>query len=268
MRRPDLLGAKVKIHRAHELLDVLQDKVLTTIGFAAPNNAVATKHGFNEQMTEYGLWIEAVPRIEMLMFGTMIGEIVHDLRSALDHLAWELVDSVGDISLVRTPRDVQFPIYSSPGGFQGNIERRLPGVPSDYIAVIEGLQPYNGKHLRDFESHNVALGRLAALSNRDKHQVITPILAAGTYIPWFEPNEDLSIHDRIVDEGPLQQDAYIVRHFVQVTGPNPHMKVKGQASFDIAFEDGKMVSVELIRMWAGVRRVRTLIKRIAFPTFP
>lgn len=93
----------------------------------------------------------------------------------------------------------------------------------------------------------------------------------GTHIPWFKPNGDLVICDRIVDEGPLKEGANIVRHFVKIVGPNPQMKVEGTASFDIALEEapaGETVPLSLVRIENEVRRVITLVRRIANPMFP
>lgn len=96
-------------------------------------------------------------------------------------------------------------------------------------------------------------------------------MCMGTYIPRFEPNGDLVINDRLVDQGPLVEGANIVRHFVGVVGPNPEMKVKGSASFDIALEEvpaGETVPLSLVRIENEVRRAISLVRRVANPLFP
>ncbi|MDQ3956990.1 MAG: hypothetical protein M3273_01575, partial [Actinomycetota bacterium] len=116
MKPPNLLGSRVKLDRAKDLGDALEEKVLTTIGFPAPTNAITTRHGFNEDMTEYRLWVETIPEIEMLMFGVAIGDVIHNIRSALDHVAWELVSCCGTPGLSEDEeRAIQFPIYDAPG---------------------------------------------------------------------------------------------------------------------------------------------------------
>lgn len=114
--------------------------------------------------------------------GITAGEIVYNLRAALDYLVFELAfhDSF-NTSLDSINMRTQFPIEDTPEGFKGRIDpikRRggtidnaLTGVSPDHIAAIEALQPYKGvdwtKLLRD-------------LSNEDKHRTI-PLL--GYYMP-------------------------------------------------------------------------------------
>jgi hypothetical protein len=88
------------------------------------------------------------------LWGTIIGEIVHDLRSALDQLVWQLV-----ILNDRTPtRDHSFPILArKPTEGLGVYARRqwidgrgkarhgsLFGVSDNAVAVIDACQPYQG----------------------------------------------------------------------------------------------------------------------------
>jgi hypothetical protein len=106
--------------------------------------------------------------------GITAGEVVYNLRAALDYLVFELAfrDSFG-ISQDEINMRTQFPIEDKPEGFKGRIDpikRRgggtlpnwLTGVSPDHIAAIEELQPYRGvnwtKLLRD-------------LSNEDKHRM-------------------------------------------------------------------------------------------------
>jgi len=93
----------------------------------------------------------------------LIGEIIYNLRSALDYLIFELafLDSGSE------QRDTQFPIEHTPEGFNRRRKPFLKGLSVKHIAGIEALQPYNGTtwtHL------------LALLSNPDKHRHLTPVV--------------------------------------------------------------------------------------------
>jgi hypothetical protein len=90
--------------------------------------------------------------------GILIGEIVYNLRTALDYLVFELAKFDSGVSQDFT----QFPIEDTKKGFAWREKRGwLKGINTAHVAAIERLQPYAGcdwtKTLRD-------------LSNRDKHK--------------------------------------------------------------------------------------------------
>jgi hypothetical protein len=93
----------------------------------------------------------------------LIGEIIYNLRAALDYLIYELalLDSGAE------QQGTQFPIEHTPQGFNGRRNSFLKGLSVKHITSIEVLQPYNGTtwaHL------------LALLSNPDKHRHLTPVV--------------------------------------------------------------------------------------------
>lgn len=100
--------------------------------------------------------IEPVPHIIKIL----IGEIVYNLRAALDYLVYELarLDSGKIID------NTQFLIEESPEGFSKNSGYRLKGINDKHVKIIEGLQPYNGCNWTRI---------LRELSNPDKHRELT-----------------------------------------------------------------------------------------------
>lgn len=101
----------------------------------------------------------------------LVGEMVYQMRSALDHLAFEMVkrNPSGKAPPVRWDENSQFPLWTTrpkilPAPY--NIfTRSLPNISAKAFAFIESVQPYYG---------NTAicnlLGFLAKLSNIDKHR--------------------------------------------------------------------------------------------------
>jgi hypothetical protein len=98
----------------------------------------------------------------------MAGDVIHNLRSALDHLAQHL-------ALVNTPtltskelRGVEFPIsetlaeYKSPG----TKARKVKGIHPRAIEAIDRFEPYGGGN----GQFSTLLWRLHALDNIDKHR--------------------------------------------------------------------------------------------------
>lgn len=95
-----------------------------------------------------------------LGFGVVVGEVIYNLRAALDYLIYELALRNSGQVQDRT----QFPIESTASGFDGRRKTNLKGISDPHIAAIEMLQPYKGCNwtalLRD-------------LSNPDKHRRLT-----------------------------------------------------------------------------------------------
>lgn len=83
--------------------------------------------------TNFVLYVDEVAEVP-LTFSAIIGDVLYDLRSALDHLAWQLVIANGG-----TPnRDTAFPIYSSPAGREFRV--KTAGMDPAACAFIEGRQ--------------------------------------------------------------------------------------------------------------------------------
>jgi len=96
--------------------------------------------------------------------------VVHNLRSALDHLFWQLyLRYIGVPKPGWETNSVQFPIESGGKGFAKK-RKRFRKIPHREWAIIEGAQPYKRRNRKR------TLGLLRELSNRDKHQILTPIL--------------------------------------------------------------------------------------------
>lgn len=112
--------------------------------------------------------LEPSPIISMLA-----GEFVYQLRSALDHVAFDLVqmNRGGAILPPNWQEDCAFPIWCDPlkpgqnpplpyGTF-----KRLPGIPIQAHTLIEKVQPYYTRG-----TANTSLRLLNQLSNIDKHR--------------------------------------------------------------------------------------------------
>jgi hypothetical protein len=114
-------------------------------------------------------------------WGVLIGEFLHNARSALDHIAWQVVSRGRG-----TPgRSTQFPIVLLKKEWGRESRRRLPGASRRHIALIRERQPYQRPALlkkirspRRWSAAGHPLAILAALSNEDKHRVLTTTPAA------------------------------------------------------------------------------------------
>lgn len=131
---------------------------------------------FYSQSGEYILYVETCAQ-PPLRLGVILGDAVHNLRSAVDHLMWQVVLADGGEPTDKTC----FPIFDSPTKFQKQVVKPrergkaspLLGVSDDTLAAVERHQPYHAQ-----EGQAYGLGIVHTLSNIDKHQVVHPAIAS------------------------------------------------------------------------------------------
>jgi hypothetical protein len=109
------------------------------------------------------------------LLGVIVGDCLHNLRSSLDHLVWQLVEA-------NPPHhgtvNNQFPIYRLESDFHSNAGRRLAGVPANAIEDIKRLQPYMVGNSYKFHP----LWQLNELVNVDKHRTL--MLTSAVLRDW------------------------------------------------------------------------------------
>jgi hypothetical protein len=200
IRRMALGGARAKLARAKEHFTVLEKRIQEFLA-TDPYRVVITA---DPAKGIYLVKIHEPKPLPAEEFSVIIGDCVHNMRSALDFVAWELAGS--------RPKDTQtmFPIFIDPGGFKKSRGRRLGNVSVEAQNVIESMQPY-----RLSEPKQTALWAIETLDAADKHRLLTVTTAIqdeveisfvgipkGTNIP-FEmhsfPNIALE-HDAVVAE--------------------------------------------------------------------
>jgi hypothetical protein len=154
MRHP-LDGVYAKIRRAKEHLGNLE----TDITRRRQAQEYGLRLHINPQTGEQHVYA-FVPYELRIDWGLRAGDIVHNLRAALDHLVYQLVIANGQTPSTQN----EFPIYSSLGEYQKqNGLRKLAGVRKGAVAIIEGLQPENADD---------SLWVLRCLDNEDKHNLV------------------------------------------------------------------------------------------------
>jgi len=109
------------------------------------------------------------------------GDLIHNLRSALDHLAYHLVMAETD----GTPsRRAAFPIAKDRATYESDKAGKVEGVRPEAIEVIDGFRPYNGG--------SDVLWRIHELDNIDKHRYVFTVGGHAIYIAdWWEGGEFL-----------------------------------------------------------------------------
>jgi hypothetical protein len=99
---------------------------------------------------------------------TIAGDVVHNLRSALDHLARQLVLVGLEIDPLAIPftekdwRGIYFPISETPEKYESEKPKKVKGMLLEAVETIDRLKPYKGG--------NDPLWRIHELDNIDKHR--------------------------------------------------------------------------------------------------
>jgi len=97
----------------------------------------------------------------------IVGDCIHNLRSALDHLIYQLAILNG--CGAKGARNTLFPICITPGDFADISKRKVaPFVSGAALAEIEDIQPYRTTNMPDA----APLWHLAQIDNADKHRVL------------------------------------------------------------------------------------------------
>jgi hypothetical protein len=79
-----------------------------------------------------------------IMLAPVVGDCLHNLRSALDNLAYELaVAPTGEPLPSNIEGKSAFPIFKTKAEFDNKSKRMIRGIHPDARTIIERLQPYN-----------------------------------------------------------------------------------------------------------------------------
>jgi len=179
---PEPVGAsyQTRLDRAYTHLNVLTTEIHRWLDRAMllPDEEVDPASG--ETVVHLSELHDPVPEA----WGPMIGDVLHNLRSSLDHLVHALtVAHAGQTLDPALERQTEFPIYETEDLFRGNAPKRLRGVSADARDAIEALQPFQ----RGTNSGSDPLWLLHQLSNIDKHR--RPTVTALHVEPMIQPED-------------------------------------------------------------------------------
>ncbi|MDQ3963590.1 MAG: hypothetical protein M3277_06735 [Actinomycetota bacterium] len=180
-----LHGCDLKLKRAEEHRKAFKAEVEEF--FEGDPYAITLKR--NPQTGKDRVLIEPKRPLPGVRWGTLVGDCVHNLRSALDQMVWVLTCANGNIPPNPVPRGdkwrkIAFPIYEEPpfrDGFGGEVPwepgkpKCLWGVNQAFATAFHQLQPY--QHGTDTKRQ--ALWVLNELWSIDKHRTIN-VVGVGT----------------------------------------------------------------------------------------
>lgn len=185
----------------------------------------------------------------------LAGEIIYNVRTALDHLAWQVVLRCGG----QPTRQTAFPIFADEDSFDESSQRMLAGMSEEARVLIRALQPFvTGRDHPQMET----LWVLHELHNIDKHRVLhlpELYLTSASYL--FEGPADAEVETVVrLDRGPLTSGAPMA-HF-RFGGAAP-VTVRFAFSFDVTLKErGAEGGSALPAGFTLVETLRQLIGRV------
>lgn len=163
-------ASKLKLERAAEHLQEFDREAVAYLN-SKPCAIVVEPFpgGLYEQMGTQS-WNARIRKPVPTKFSATIGDVVHNLRTALDLLMCDLVTING-----KSAKEVYFPFCNTPADLSETIKaRKIHRAGLDVVQYIEALKPYKGG--------NIALRAIHDLDIADKHQALLPVLA-GASVP-------------------------------------------------------------------------------------
>jgi hypothetical protein len=174
---PELEGVRAKIGRAeYHVLDLHSRGMATldTKGETLPPKVEVNSKGHVERTT----FRHPKPRPLDPTLPLIIGDCIHNLRSALDHLVYQLaiLNGAGPDAAGKT----SFPIYLRPNMFQDVVSKKVaPFISGTALTEIDKLQPYKTP-----DPENCTLWKLSQLDNFDKHRLLLVVAQEFRLNSW------------------------------------------------------------------------------------
>jgi len=226
---------RLKIARSKRHLGELEDSSSTFLRGRSYN--VATKRDLETRRLIY--FVSRVNEVP-LTIAVVAGEVVQNLRSALDHLAFQLV-LVGTRGAVPM-RHVYFPIADSLQKYEEIKRDYLKGVKPEAMRAVDAVKPYRGG--------TDALWRLHRLNIIDKHRLL---LMVGSAFRSFDLGAAMQQHIKnafptFVQERDIQLPPFFVRPADRmfpvkvddeffVDSPDAEPNEKMEFKFEVAFQE-------------------------------
>lgn len=155
------LSARLKVERAKQNIRDLQGEIHTFLS-GNPYSIGTKRNPDTGQLVYYVARTIETPA----GLAPLCGDVLNNLRSALDHLAGNLVDANGG----NTARRIYFPISDSAQAYPATKARCIQGISQEANDAIDALHPYRGG--------NDAFWKIQQLNNIDKHRMLITVGSA------------------------------------------------------------------------------------------
>ncbi len=254
MAESPLIESRHKLGRAQEHLKRLDEEIATFL----ESKPYLLLREYDAKQSRYLFRIRHQRPLPAAHWALMIGDCVHNARTALDYIAWRLAGA--DLA----DRNTMWPIFETAVGFRARGLDRLWKLHHEAVAEIAMLQPYNRPNPQtDF------FWVLQNLDARDKHKLLTLsyMFNDSGMIETELPPGMKPTHGAFSSDGRADHDAIIatIQLPVPAGSADPQVHVNTKLTFDVAFERGIIASDQIFpvrdALKAILRAVNDVIER-------
>jgi hypothetical protein len=229
---PDLTDVRLRLDRAKDHIETVRSQTKAFLerdpkpfGFRTEETARPDK---SVEYVLYAIVREQPPR----SLGAPIGDAIQNTRNALEYLIYEL----------SPPRHRQrgktgFPIYDDECLFEVEGRKLIRGIAGNELTLIERFQPYK----RTDPPTNDPLSVLRRLSNKGKHRLLLPVVAAVSDSNSWIAYDNASIDLTHYVPGPVEHDAKIMAFTATPKDPSVEMKVDPMSGLEVQLGETGML---------------------------
>ena len=198
--------------------------------------------------------IEELPAVEL---GLLVGDFLHNLRCALDHLAFELASAYTVPLPAKAAETSEFPIFWKKPMNAGQELSKIGCIHPEAVKLIKAIQP----HHKGIKYTEDSLWILNELERIDKHRALHIGFHQITKNDVVGTNMAIRSFNGVAPAEGLKKGAKMADFFVARIDPNQPMHVDYRPSTTITLEPGLPLSGKPLGL--GLRKIYDDIKRIA-----
>ncbi len=212
-----LESTHLKLDRAWQHLTALEDKVEEFLR----RGSHEFDYRFDENLRMFYVWVTPTEKPPP-QWSIEVGDVLHNLNSALDHLVCSLARlTVADDEC----RTTEFPIYTTRDLFESKRQRALVNVSQEARDIIEELQPFQAPDNPDMHILEI----LRRFHNIDKHRrlhLVASNARQALYTPSHPDIEPIRMY-----AGPVRQRTELAAFHVP-----RHIEGIGKVDIDAVFD--------------------------------
>jgi len=194
--------------------------------------------------------VDGKPADPPLSISTTLGEVLYNLRSSLDHVAWQLVIANGKQPIEKTSA---FPLIDDPIKWDERFTRNKVSRMSDYArTLVKSVQPCFGSNPHT----NEWLSWLEDLTNIDKHRHLNLVVAGVGGVMGIPPGA-------FVHNGPID-DGTVMARFPKAYA---HMQIDGWF-YEVALSEGPAIGETITSLTSALRLVTSNMLKLFGGFFP
>jgi hypothetical protein len=230
----------LKVERANQHFAELQKVILAFI--ATNPYRVAIKVDADTRRPIY--FVESVEPVPEFL-SLLAGDVIQNLMSALDHLAYQLVCS-DTLDNPPNPNWIYFPIQDDVAKYDAKKTGKMEGAAAETIAAIDTLKPYKQGNdllwmlfrLNNIEKHRLLLTVGACAESVNLTQSLARLLPTGGVFDGMKQSlEGMNLFFKLADKGFPLKPGFELYIGAPDESPDPNQQFR----FDVALTESGII---------------------------